>query len=90
MTSSEGCLGRERKVLGSSHCSLLFTALGRVSGSQGELAIEPRVGPDEGGGDICPLVLPETREGVLRVTLVPLLGEGAAFREAHLRDRLPV
>lgn len=42
--------------------SLFYTVLDKVPGSQGELAVEPRVSPDEGGGNICPLALLETGE----------------------------
>lgn len=34
--------------------SLFYTALEKVTGSQGQLVVEPRISPDEGVGDICP------------------------------------
>lgn len=61
--------------------SLFYITLGKVTRSQGELVIESRASPDEGGGSICPLVFQETREGVLRIIHNTLLGEEAVSPE---------
>lgn len=80
MKSSEGCLGWERKVPWLVPLySLFYVALNKVTGSHVGLAVETRVSPDEGVGNICPLELEEARERAQRVILHTLAGRRSSI-----------
>lgn len=86
MTSSEGCLGRERRCLLCPTAQSLLRSTGQVTGSRGQLAAEPQsVLMREGA-----TVRQESREGGFSgLSSIPLLGEGTVSVEAHLGCSLP-
>lgn len=85
MTSSEGCLGRERRCLLCPTAQSLLHSTGQVTGSRGQLAAEPQsVLMREGA-----TVRQESREGILGVILNPPAGGRNSFCRGPLGVQPP-